>query len=627
MSLRLHELRYRAGGQEILKGISLHARRGEVYGFLGHNGAGKTTAMRLVLGLLRPAAGTIEVDGFDARRAPREARARLGGLIEAPGFYREWSGVANLRAFARLRGLGFRESRVEAERCFERVGLAEAGRKRFGHYSQGMRQRLGIAQALLGSPPYLLLDEPTNGLDPEAIHELRLLLQSLALGDGCAVVLSSHQLAEVQGVCHRVGILRQGELLVEDEVASLARAVDTRWMLQAEDERAALAALRELGLRAEVELESGKGGGVGSESGAALLVELGERRSSAVAQALFERGVALRSWAPRPVTLESVYLRATHGELRRLPAEAPAAPALASGPAERRAGPLGALRVLRHELSRSASPRHLLLVFALPAAIAVLSVWQRAWASERDAAEMARGALASATQATAFEAFGLALSAALPWLALVLALQASQVLAGESSRGTLRTLAQQPLARIELALGKLLGVLLALVVGSALVSGAALAAAAHWFEFRDLVEVLPNGVEYPLRTAAEVWPEWQRVLLAPLLALLVHSLGGFAASVVFRGAVPALVAALGAWLALDLGWGFAREAGVEAWWPTTYSARLSGDVSEVRRFLDFAQGASTLAFHYAETAVRAPLAWAGALAALGLALFCRRSIP
>lgn len=173
MSLRLHDLHFRAGGQDILRGVSLHARRGEVYGFLGHNGAGKTTAMRIVLGLLRPRAGRVTVDGFDALRYPREARARIGGLIEAPGFYREWSGIKNLRAFARLRGLGFRAAKREAERLFERVGLEHAGNKRCGYYSQGMRQRLGLAQALIGSPEYLLLDEPTNGLDPEAIHDLR----------------------------------------------------------------------------------------------------------------------------------------------------------------------------------------------------------------------------------------------------------------------------------------------------------------------------------------------------------------------------------------------------------------------------------------------------------------------
>jgi hypothetical protein len=400
---------------------------------------------------------------------------------------------------------------------------------------------------------------------------------------------------------------------VEDEVASLASAVDARWTLRAEDDAVALAALRAQHVPAEVDRELG------------LLLTLGERRPSALLRALVEAGVAVQSFAPRPITLESVYLRATHGELRRVPRSEPTQALL--GPAERRADVCGTLRVLRHELSRSASPRHLLFVAALPCLVAVLSVWQRARASAADAAEIAQGSLASATQATAFEAFGLALTAALPWLALVLALQASQVIAGEASRGTLRTLAQQPLARLELALGKLLGVLFALVAGTAAVMGCAMAAAAHWFDFGDLVEVLPNGQQYALRTAAEVWPEWRRIALLPLFPLLVHSLAGFGASVLFRGAVAALVAALGAWLCFDLGWGFARDAGVEAWWPTTYGPRLSGDVSELRRYLDFAQGASTLAFHYAATALQAPLAWAGALVALALAAFHRRSIP
>ena len=173
-----------------LRDVSLHVHRGDCYGFIGHNGAGKTTALRVALGLLIPQAGRVVVDGFDAARYPREARARMGGLVEWPGFHGQWSGVRNLFVLGQLSGMGRSDARTAARVLFDRVGLAHAGERRVRGYSQGMRQRLGIARALIGRPALLLLDEPMNGLDPEGMEEIRRLLVALTRDEGRTVLLS-----------------------------------------------------------------------------------------------------------------------------------------------------------------------------------------------------------------------------------------------------------------------------------------------------------------------------------------------------------------------------------------------------------------------------------------------------
>jgi ABC-2 type transport system ATP-binding protein len=221
MSLQLLSLTRRFGDERALDGVSLHVRAGDCYGLIGHNGAGKTTAMRIALGLDRADAGEVQVDGFDTRRAPRETHARLGGLIETPGFHEQLDARSNLEMLARLQGLTVAEARAEAERQLARVGLTQVGAKPVRGFSQGMRQRLGIAQALLGSPRYVLLDEPTNGLDPEGSADVRALLARLVREEGVTVLVSSHQLHELAELCNRVAILQRGRRLVEAETRAL----------------------------------------------------------------------------------------------------------------------------------------------------------------------------------------------------------------------------------------------------------------------------------------------------------------------------------------------------------------------------------------------------------------------
>jgi ABC-2 type transport system ATP-binding protein len=209
------------GPRRAVDEVDLTVRRGEVYGFLGPNGAGKTTTLRMLLGLVRPSSGTALVHGM----APGDPRAvaRTGSLIEGPGFYPYLSGRENLRVLARYRGLSDRE----VDRVLGRVALTDRAGDRFKAYSLGMKQRLGVAAALLGDPDLLVLDEPTNGLDPAGMADMRALLVDVAAG-GQTVLLSSHLLAEVQEICDRVGIIDHGRLLVESTVAELRGATGVR---------------------------------------------------------------------------------------------------------------------------------------------------------------------------------------------------------------------------------------------------------------------------------------------------------------------------------------------------------------------------------------------------------------
>jgi ABC-2 type transport system ATP-binding protein len=195
-------------------GLDLSVRRGEVYGFLGPNGAGKTTTLRILLGLVRPTSGTASVLG----RPPGhpDGLIRLGAMVEEPAFYPYLSGRDNLRVIARYAGLT--DEGIDA--ALDAVDLRGRGADRYRTYSQGMRQRLGVAAALLKSPALLILDEPTNGLDPAGVADMRSMIRRLGSGDR-TVLLSSHMLGEVQQICDRVGVISHGALIAEGTVDEL----------------------------------------------------------------------------------------------------------------------------------------------------------------------------------------------------------------------------------------------------------------------------------------------------------------------------------------------------------------------------------------------------------------------
>ncbi|MHB1381518.1 MAG: ABC transporter ATP-binding protein [Thermoleophilia bacterium] len=194
--------------------LSINIFRGEVYGFIGPNGAGKTTTLRMILGLVRPSSGSAHVLGF--KPGSPEALGRTGAIVEAPAFYPYLSGRNNLRVLARHAGVP--DSRIQP--VLEEVGLAGRADDKFKAYSMGMKQRLGMASALLKDPELLILDEPTNGLDPEGIAEMRALIRSLGTGKR-TVLLSSHLMGEMEQVCDRIGVVRYGRVIYEGTLDEL----------------------------------------------------------------------------------------------------------------------------------------------------------------------------------------------------------------------------------------------------------------------------------------------------------------------------------------------------------------------------------------------------------------------
>jgi ABC-2 type transport system ATP-binding protein len=216
-----HGLVKQYGRLRAVDGIDLDVRAGDVYGFLGANGSGKTTTVRMLLGLVLPTRGEIELLGERMPRAGRRVLPRIGALIEGPAHYGHLSGRENLSLLdASGRGGSWRTRGRRVGEALEQVGLAGVGRRPVKAYSLGMRQRLGLAGALLRRPELLVLDEPTNGLDPQGITEVRELLLDLHRG-GTTVFLSSHLLAEVEQLCSRVGVLDRGRLVLQDRLATL----------------------------------------------------------------------------------------------------------------------------------------------------------------------------------------------------------------------------------------------------------------------------------------------------------------------------------------------------------------------------------------------------------------------
>lgn len=197
--------------------VSMHIRKGSIYGFLGPNGAGKSTTMKMLLGLTAPTKGDFEING---KRFPKDRLSILkevGSFIESPSYYANLTGRENLDIIRRI--LGLPESTVDD--TLELVGLSEFGGRLAKKYSLGMKQRLGLAGALLGRPPILILDEPTNGLDPSGIHEIRNLIKSLPSLYDCTILISSHMLSEIELIADDIGILNHGHLLFEGRLDSL----------------------------------------------------------------------------------------------------------------------------------------------------------------------------------------------------------------------------------------------------------------------------------------------------------------------------------------------------------------------------------------------------------------------
>ncbi|MBM4407620.1 MAG: ABC transporter ATP-binding protein [Chloroflexi bacterium] len=218
----MRRLTKRYGARTAVDALDLEVRRGEIFGLLGPNGAGKTTTVLMLLGLTEPTDGDVRVAGFDPRRESLKVKRRVGYLPDSVGFYGSLSGRENLRYTARLNGIAARAAGERINEVLFQVGLADRADDRADTYSRGMRQRLGIADALVKDPEVLILDEPTTAIDPMGVVEMLELIRGLARDRGIAILLASHLLDQVQSVCHRVGIFDRGRLIGLGSVPDLA---------------------------------------------------------------------------------------------------------------------------------------------------------------------------------------------------------------------------------------------------------------------------------------------------------------------------------------------------------------------------------------------------------------------
>jgi ABC-2 type transport system ATP-binding protein len=221
--LEVDRLSKQIGKRKIVDRLSFHIKKGQIVGLLGPNGAGKTTTMRMIVGLIGMTEGDVRIQGYSVRNSFSKAISYVGGIIENPEFYSYMSGYDNLKQYQRM-GKGLTESRIKE--VLSLMGLQEAMHKKVKTYSLGMRQRLGIAQALLHKPSILILDEPTNGLDPAGIREMRDYLKKAAKEEGLAVLVSSHLLSEIELMCNEVVVIQQGKLVTVKQLGEAAQERD-----------------------------------------------------------------------------------------------------------------------------------------------------------------------------------------------------------------------------------------------------------------------------------------------------------------------------------------------------------------------------------------------------------------
>jgi ABC-2 type transport system ATP-binding protein len=299
---------------DAVSGVDLRVPAGGVYGFLGPNGAGKTTTIRMLLGLMRPTRGVASLFGEPVVPGS-DVLDRVGALVERPAFYPYLSAIENLRLLGLTRGMAASRLATAVPEAIDRVGLSEAARRHAGRYSTGMRQRLGIAAALLGRPELVVLDEPANGLDPNGVVEVRELIRGLTR-DGMTVFLSSHVLPEVEQLCDRVAVLRKGRVIAEGETQAMLREGE---QLLVRFDTAADAARAEPVLAAIGVVSP-------ADKPAARFVAAPAARGSAVTRALAEAGIFPAELAVHRQSLEDVFIDLTTEHA------ADGAPAGATGP-------------------------------------------------------------------------------------------------------------------------------------------------------------------------------------------------------------------------------------------------------------------------------------------------------
>jgi len=295
-ALQTESLTKRFGRRTAVDRLTIRVEWGDIYGFLGPNGAGKSTTLRMLLGLIRPTSGVIK---FPVRASSWEylrARSRIGAIVETPAFYENFSGRRNLQLLASLSG-GAQAKRVDE--VLEIVNLRDRARDPVRVYSYGMRQRLGIAQALLPTPELIILDEPTNGLDPQGIQETRQLIRRLRDEFKLTVLMSSHLLTEVEQLCNRVGIIHDGHLIYEGSPDALL-VPTSRFKVRVDN------------MSAASELLTKEPGVTVSQNGASFLhIDADAERIPAVNALLVAHGIKVYELTPAQESLEEAFLRLT----------------------------------------------------------------------------------------------------------------------------------------------------------------------------------------------------------------------------------------------------------------------------------------------------------------------------
>jgi ABC-2 type transport system ATP-binding protein len=299
--LSADRLTKRFGKRLAVSDVSFEVFAGEVFGFLGPNGAGKTTTIRMLVGLARPDSGIIRIRGLDLSRNFREAMSHVGCIVESPDLYRYLTGRENLQHFARMLP---EDAAARIPAIARLVSLEERLDDRVSTYSLGMRQRLGIAQALLGNPDLLILDEPANGLDPAGIREIRRLVRSLAAERGIGVFVSSHLLSEVELMCDRVAIIHRGRTLATGPVRELLDR----------PKGAHRFAVRPAALAASILGPLAESGTAEAEGEDSVAVNLSREKVPDAVRALAAAGVAVYGIERPASSLEEVFLEVTGGE-------------------------------------------------------------------------------------------------------------------------------------------------------------------------------------------------------------------------------------------------------------------------------------------------------------------------
>jgi ABC-2 type transport system ATP-binding protein len=294
--LQTDHLTKKYGRRVAVDDLSLRVERGDIYGFLGQNGAGKSTTIRMALGLVRPSSGSVSLLGYDVERARLRALQRIGAIVETPAFYENFSGRENLRLLSAMSG-GARPKRIEE--VLGIVGLRSRGGDPVRVYSHGMKQRLGVAQALLPNPELIILDEPTDGLDPQGIHEVRQLIRRLRDELNLTVLLSSHLLYEVEQICNRVAIIDHGRLVYQGSIEELiTRDKVVKVTVDRPEEAYQL-------LAADPTLS------VSRNEGHSLYVKMTDEQVPLINRLLVESGFQVRELSPQRETLEQVFMRLT----------------------------------------------------------------------------------------------------------------------------------------------------------------------------------------------------------------------------------------------------------------------------------------------------------------------------